>query len=135
MNDKWNPVVSWAEHYLGIKLDVQYGINVPQHPPETYSRVKEFIATQYPPFALTGLEYAIELTKSTILGIALMERRVTVEEATYLSNLELEYQISRFGKVEWAHDVDFLDLRVRLCAAAAVGRFTRQYPAPAASVI
>lgn len=44
-------------------------------------------------FLLLGLEYAVDTSKSFIIGMALLENHINVEKAAYLSRLELEFQV------------------------------------------
>lgn len=43
---------------------------------------------------------------------------INAERAAYLSRLEVEWQLKRFQRVEWSHDVDERDTEARLAAAA-----------------
>lgn len=67
-------------------------------------------------FSLPGIEYVITQLKSLILSMGLIDRHITVEKAVLLSRLEEEYQIQRWGNVEWAHDYDLCELRARAAA-------------------
>ncbi|KAI1896001.1 hypothetical protein AGOR_G00090310 [Albula goreensis] len=91
--NEWDPVLDWVErryNHLG----------------------------SYNFWSLTGLEYVITQLKSVVLSFGLVDRHLTVEQAVLLSRLEEEYQIQRWGNVEWAHDYDMYELRARAAAGA-----------------
>lgn len=64
-----------------------------------------------------GFVYAVEVLKSIILAMAVIERHIGVEKAVVLSRLEEEHQIQKWGRVEFAHDVSQLDSQARLAAS------------------
>lgn len=80
-----------------------------------------------------ALERATYSSKSFLVGLALVFRKVTAEEAALASTVEVSSQIQRWGEVEdcelsshWtghrlcplpAHDVDHQDIRRQLASA------------------
>lgn len=68
-------------------------------------------------WAVHGFKFAIETLKSTILGISCAERHLTVERAVLLARLEEDFQAKRWGRVEWAHELNQQDLQSRVAAA------------------
>ncbi|KAM4892184.1 ATP synthase mitochondrial F1 complex assembly factor 2 isoform 2-T2 [Sylvia borin] len=103
--NEWDPVVSWAEKSI-------LGPNIPASTKETFI---SHLAS-YNMWALQGIEFVITQLKSLILSMSLIDRHITVEKAVLLSRLEEEYQIRRWGSVEWAHDYDLCELRARTAA-------------------
>jgi ATP synthase mitochondrial F1 complex assembly factor 2 len=65
---------------------------------------------------LTAAEQMAAACKSVIMGLALLKRRLTLDQALAVARLEEDYQIAEWGLVEGGHDVDIADLRVRLAA-------------------
>lgn len=61
--------------------------------------------------------YAVDTLKSVILTLACAEKRLNPEKAVLLARLEEEFQLGRWGRVEWAHDLNQQDLQARLSAA------------------
>lgn len=61
--------------------------------------------------------YAVDTLKSAILMLSCMERFILVPKAVHLARLEEEFQLGRWGRVEWAHDLNQEDLHSRLSAA------------------
>jgi len=81
-----------------------------------------------------ALERATYSSKSLLIGLALVLKKITVEEAALASTVEVSSQIQRWGEVEdcelilhfpghrlcppAAHDVDHQDVRRQLASAA-----------------
>jgi ATP synthase F1 complex assembly factor 2 len=47
-----------------------------------------------------GFERAVHVTKSFVISLALVEGKITVEEASEASRVEVLSQIARWGEVE-----------------------------------
>lgn len=56
--------------------------------------------------------------KSMVLTLGLIDLYLTVERAVLLSRLEEEYQMQKWGSIEWAHDYELRELRARTAAGA-----------------
>lgn len=63
-----------------------------------------------------GYIFAIEALKSVILGMTCAERHISVEKAVLLSRLEEEYQSGKWGRIEWAHELNQQDSQARVAA-------------------
>uniref|UniRef100_A0A8C8S9C3 ATP synthase mitochondrial F1 complex assembly factor 2 n=1 Tax=Pelusios castaneus TaxID=367368 RepID=A0A8C8S9C3_9SAUR len=113
--NEWDPIVEWAEKRYNVEIGSSTSIMGPHIPPRTKDIFTSHLAS-YNMWALQGIEYVITQLKSLILSMGLMERHITVEKAVLLSRLEEEYQIQRWGKVEWAHDYEMYELRARTAA-------------------
>ncbi|KAL9956936.1 hypothetical protein ACROYT_G038500 [Oculina patagonica] len=116
---EWEPIMQWFNKRYAVSVEPSHGlITVTVAIP---SDAKERLKTHLTPldtWSLTGLEFAVETLKSFILSMALLDSHLTVETAVRLSRLELEFQISRWGSVEWAHDLELMETRSRVAAAA-----------------
>lgn len=114
-NDKWNPVIEWFMN----KYDVQVGItdNVIDSPVSIEAKevVNKYLLSFNLP-SLFGMKFMTENLKSVILSYALIGQRISVEQAVLLSRLETEYQASKWGRVEWAHDTDVMQMQSRVAA-------------------
>lgn len=113
--EKWNPLVDWFMNEFDVDLTVTSDIFVSPVPEETKHTLKKFLATYDLP-SLVALNFVTENLKSTILSLATLKRRVSVEEAISLSRLETEFQTSKWGNIEWAHDIDLMQTRARVSA-------------------
>ncbi|XP_072167727.1 ATP synthase mitochondrial F1 complex assembly factor 2-like [Diadema setosum] len=112
----WDPMLDWINERYGVSITSTTSITGPEIPPETYKTLEHHLET-HSDWALIGYENAVDCLKSVILGFALMDREITVERAVSLSRLELEFQIQKWGSVEWAHDIEFADSKARVAAA------------------
>ncbi|KAI6076555.1 ATP synthase mitochondrial F1 complex assembly factor 2 [Aix galericulata] len=113
--NEWDPIVAWAEKRYNVAIGSSTSIMGPNIPASTRDTFSSHLAS-YNMWALQGIEYVITQLKSLILSMGLIDRHITVEKAVLLSRLEEEYQIQRWGKVEWAHDYDLCELRARAAA-------------------
>ncbi|XP_068764481.1 ATP synthase mitochondrial F1 complex assembly factor 2 isoform X2 [Struthio camelus] len=113
--NEWDPIVAWAEKRYNVTIGSSTSITGPNIPASTKDTFISHLAS-YNIWALQGIEYVITQLKSLILSMGLIDRHITVEKAVLLSRLEEEYQIQRWGSVEWAHDYDLCELRARAAA-------------------
>ncbi|XP_013380946.1 ATP synthase mitochondrial F1 complex assembly factor 2 [Lingula anatina] len=115
-NAEWKPMIEWLQHRYDISVEPTYGLLPPGIPEETRALLQRHL-NSYTPWALVGFEYCTDALKSLILTLGVMDRHLSVEKAVELSRLELEFQIKRWGSVEWHHDIDLLELKARVAAA------------------
>uniref|UniRef100_A0A915J6J8 ATP synthase mitochondrial F1 complex assembly factor 2 n=1 Tax=Romanomermis culicivorax TaxID=13658 RepID=A0A915J6J8_ROMCU len=119
----WMPIIEWANEYFGVKIEPSFTLDGPAID-RLCRRKIEFHLKSYDFWPLIGLEYGVEVVKSSLLTLAVARCRLSVEEAVRLANLEQNFQIERWGKVEWAHDVDFHEQCSRFSAAILFTRWT-----------
>lgn len=114
--EEWKPLVEWFGERYRVSIQPTTGLLIAL-PDEAIDRLKDHLSPLNK-WSLAGLEFAVETLKSFILAMALIDNRLNVEKAVSLSRLELEFQISRWGSVEWAHDLELMETRSRVAAAA-----------------
>jgi ATP synthase F1 complex assembly factor 2 len=94
---------------------------------ETLEKFREIIEC-YDDFKLAAFEKAVLRSKSFMIGLALVEREISVEFAGCASRLEVMHQIERWGEVEGnadllilldSHDLEREDLKRQLGACVA----------------
>ncbi|XP_068610679.1 ATP synthase mitochondrial F1 complex assembly factor 2 [Brachionichthys hirsutus] len=115
--NEWDPVLQWIENRYNVTIGSSSSILGPEIPEATKDAFRQHLHS-YNLWSLTGLEYVIAQLKSIVLSMGLIDRYLSVEQAVLLSRLEEEYQIRCWGNVEWAHDYDMYELRVRTAAGA-----------------
>ncbi|KAL8175337.1 UNVERIFIED_CONTAM: ATP synthase mitochondrial F1 complex assembly factor 2 [Gekko kuhli] len=142
--NEWDPVIAWAEKRYNVSIGSSTSILGPSIPQSTKDTFIGHLASyntwalhvllehwrdDYPTSSIPinedlttlgtskRIEYMITQLKSLILSMGLLDKNLTVEQAVLLSRLEEEYQIRRWGTVEWAHDYDLYELRARTAAA------------------
>ncbi|EKC98874.1 hypothetical protein A1Q2_06845 [Trichosporon asahii var. asahii CBS 8904] len=115
--EHWAPLVKWLKDEYGITLKEAEGFGVAEQTPETIAKFRN-ILEDMDPFQLAAMERAVYATKSFVIGLALVEGRITAHEAALASHVEVASQIERWGEVEDSHDVDYQDIRRALGSAA-----------------
>lgn len=114
---EWGRIIEWARHRYNVELNFTSGFTAPYIPVHTIDTFSKYLSS-YNFWSVTGFERLVNTLKSLLLSIALVERNITVEEAVSLSRLEQEYQISKWGNVEWYHDIDLLESRKTAAACS-----------------
>jgi chaperone required for assembly of F1-ATPase len=99
--ERWGPMLVWAERALGLKLVRGVGITHQPQPPETLGRVQA-LALELDDFSLTGLAWAAALFGSAVLAIAVQRKELSGEAAFDLSRLDEGFQAERWGEDEEA---------------------------------
>uniref|UniRef100_A0A9L0SII8 ATP synthase mitochondrial F1 complex assembly factor 2 n=1 Tax=Equus caballus TaxID=9796 RepID=A0A9L0SII8_HORSE len=141
--NEWDPVIEWAEKRYGVEIGSSTSIMGPSIPARTQEVLISHLAS-YNMWALqgthrsrsaaalsqvgalgpdlacvpAGIEFVVTQLKSMVLTLGLIDLRLTVEQAVLLSRLEEEYQIQKWGNIEWAHDYELQELRARTAAGA-----------------
>ncbi|CAH1795401.1 unnamed protein product, partial [Owenia fusiformis] len=113
---KWDPLLDWAKERYNIVLEPTVTIAQPLVPAETVEVFRQHLQS-YSDWSLIGFQTIVEALKSVILTMALVDRYTTVETAVDLSRLELNYQIGKWGNVEWHHDIELTDLYAKVSAS------------------
>ncbi|XP_064619474.1 ATP synthase mitochondrial F1 complex assembly factor 2-like [Lineus longissimus] len=113
---EWSPFIDWMEDRYNINVPVTCGLSTSELPENTRNVLHQHLLSQSD-WAIIGYQQVVELLKSAVLGFALLDRHIGVETAVSLARLELQFQIERWGNVEWAHDVDLMDLQTKVAAA------------------
>jgi ATP synthase F1 complex assembly factor 2 len=114
----WNPVIEWVNRKYSVNVKTTSSILRVEQPAEVVEKFREIIQG-YDAFTLAAFEKIVLRTKSFMIGLALVEREISVDFATMAARLEVHHQIQRWGEVEDAHDVDREDLQRQLGSAVA----------------
>lgn len=117
----WNPVVEWFMNYYNVDLVVTTSLFSTPVPESTRAVLHKHLLS-HPFEALVAVNFMTESLKSAILSSAVLNRKVSVEEAIRLSRLETEYQVAKWGKFA-THDAEEVQLRARVSAAALFAYF------------
>ncbi|XP_016045096.1 ATP synthase mitochondrial F1 complex assembly factor 2 isoform X2 [Erinaceus europaeus] len=122
--NEWDPVIEWAEKRYDVQIGSSTSIMGPSIPAKTREVLASHLASynmwalQGPDLACVpaGIEFVATQLKSMVLTLGLIDLHLTVEQAVLLSRLEEEYQIQKWGNIEWAHDYELHELRARTAA-------------------
>ncbi|RIA87575.1 hypothetical protein C1645_695944 [Glomus cerebriforme] len=117
----WLPILDWVQKTYNIEINITTGISGIRQPENTRNKLKDIIE-RFDSLKLSGFERATMLSKSFLIGLALVERKLSVEEASKASSIETISQTLRWGKLE-AHDVENEDIRRQLGSVACAVMF------------
>ncbi|KAL1422977.1 hypothetical protein MTO96_021569 [Rhipicephalus appendiculatus] len=142
--EQWDPLLRWYEERFGVRLEAKSDLTVSKLPQEvcdvmskhlmSYSlwgahRLCEHFTRAFI-FLLvrnnSGIQYGTESLKSLVLFQAALAQHLSVEQAVMLGRLESEFQTSRWGSVEWAHDLDREQVLCRVAAAVLFVQLTSE---------
>ncbi|KAK9873010.1 hypothetical protein WA026_020355 [Henosepilachna vigintioctopunctata] len=113
--NQWDPIIEWFNE----RYDTTIQKSVEMLGPTVAQKDKDSINRHLMSYnfnSVYGFVYSVDTIKSVILTMACVERFINVEKAVLLSRLEEEYQLTHWGRVEWAHDLNQQDLQARLSA-------------------
>ncbi|XP_003741540.1 ATP synthase mitochondrial F1 complex assembly factor 2 [Galendromus occidentalis] len=114
--EKWDPILEWFSERHQVKFEPSMDIVSPEIPATSVLAVYKDLFS-HSRAALFGMQFAVEGLKSLILAQAAIDRVVTVDEAVDLSRLETDFQIKKWGSVEWSHELDKQQVKARLAAS------------------
>eukprot|EP00733_Pompholyxophrys_punicea_P000476 Pompholyxophrys_punicea_v1_NODE_135_length_3273_cov_11.162523.p1 type:complete len:246 gc:universal NODE_135_length_3273_cov_11.162523:53-790(+) len=110
----WNPILEFVEKLYNIKIETTTSLSIFQSL-DTKNKILD-IMLKMSSFQLAGFESMVRAAKSVVVPLALINYKITLEEAANVVYLETSHQIGRWGMVEDAHDVEQEELRVRMGA-------------------
>jgi len=107
-----DPILEWFGEEFG-KMETSTGFMVPEVSSETRDFVRG-VVSELSDWEIAALERATRTCKSLVLGLCMLRRHVTAEEALNASRLEEDYQIENWGLLENGHDFDINFARLRV---------------------
>ncbi|KAJ3305618.1 ATP synthase complex assembly protein atp12 [Kappamyces sp. JEL0829] len=114
----WTPIIEWIKSKYGLDIKTTAGILRVKQSDKVMVAFRK-IVEGYDDFTLAAFEKAVLRSKSFMIGLALVERQISVEFAADAARVEVMHQIDRWGEVEDSHDLDREDLRRQLGACVA----------------
>ncbi|RKP36559.1 ATP12-domain-containing protein [Dimargaris cristalligena] len=100
LQDKaWSPIIEWIQTEYKVKINVTDELFGMSQTPETEAQLLA-VVSEFHPLKLAAFERAVMHSKSFLLGLALVNRLVSVEQAVEASQVELLAQIKQWGLVE-----------------------------------
>jgi len=93
----WDPVISWAERYFGVRFVLSEGVMHVAQPETTLAALKRAIDRFDEPFRLAGLSLATTLTGSALVALALAEGALDQEAAWKAAHVDEDWNIARWG--------------------------------------
>jgi chaperone required for assembly of F1-ATPase len=114
----WDPLVAWAKDAHGVALTVTTGIMPVDQPREAVDALRKPIET-VGDLELSALFQLVTGFGSLVLGVAVLQGRLTAEQGHDLAEIDAQWQIER-----WGEDAEAQARRARLRAdMLAAGRF------------
>lgn len=92
----WNTHLDWAAEKYGARLAVTFGIQHVEQSPEALAALHQAISN-LSDFDLASLHVLASITGSLVLGLAVLDGRLSGEEAFALSRLDESYQAEKWG--------------------------------------
>jgi chaperone required for assembly of F1-ATPase len=96
-NAAWAPLVDWAAATYEAPLVVTDGLMHAAQPEASLVRLRAVVEAA-DDFRLSGLQNAVGALGSLVIGLALMEGRLTPEQAFAAAELDALYQIEQWGE-------------------------------------
>ena len=97
----WQPLLDWADARYGARLAATTGLMPVPQEPRALAALAGAVAG-FGPFGLTALHDLVTLPGSLVLGLAVTEGRLTVEESHRLARLDEDHQAALWGRDEEA---------------------------------
>ncbi|KAL4484413.1 hypothetical protein ABPG74_019590 [Tetrahymena malaccensis] len=104
-NAKLNPVIEYVNKLMNIKLQPTESLFSRELEDVEKENIQKYIASK-DNWTLMAIEQATVNTKSTCLGVSLINGFLSIEQALEYSRLEENFQIEQFGMVEGSHDLE-----------------------------
>ncbi len=93
----WSPLVSWLNDEYGIKLNVVSGIQHIEQPEESIKVIEEMLSNM-PAEKFTALQATTAIAGSFVIAFAMLEGKLTVEEAHKAAVVDELYQLDTWGE-------------------------------------
>ncbi|KAJ2614107.1 chaperone [Coemansia sp. RSA 1365] len=113
----YSPIVDWARSTYDIDIQITSDIFALRQKNASIERLRN-VVSELSPLKLAALERAVMSAKSFLIGLALVQLRITVEEAAMAAQAEANAQTQFWGELENAHDLDNTAMRQVLGASA-----------------
>ncbi|KAJ2808018.1 ATP synthase mitochondrial F1 complex assembly factor 2 [Coemansia guatemalensis] len=113
----YSPIIDWARSTYDIDVQTTTNIFALHQQNVSIERLRE-VASEFSPLKLAALERAVMSAKSFLIGLALVQQHITVEDAAMAAQAEANSQTQLWGELENAHDLDNAAMRQVLGASA-----------------
>jgi chaperone required for assembly of F1-ATPase len=97
----WDPIVNWAENTFKVQINCGTGIVYIPQDAKLFSEINIKI-NSLSIFELTAFYDMVSITGSLILGLAIINGRLSAEEAYQLSRIDEQWQLEQWGEDEEA---------------------------------
>ena len=102
---EWDPILSWAHETLGHRFELTEGVMHVAQPGEALEAYRMRIAGLSDAFLIGAFQQIVSLTGSALIGLAVLEGRLSAEEAWRLAHLDEDWNIEQWGADEEATEL------------------------------
>lgn len=95
-SEAWDPLLDWAAERYGAPLVPVKGITSVAQPETSIAALRKAVEA-LDPFALSALHVIASICGSLVLGLAVVDKRVSAEEAFALSQIDERFQAEKWG--------------------------------------
>lgn len=100
----WDPVIDWAREALGARLILSEEVMHVDQPDTSIAALRAAIDRIDSPFTLAALHAMTTLTGSLLIGLAVVNGRLTADEAWEAAHVDETFQASVWGRDEEAEE-------------------------------
>jgi chaperone required for assembly of F1-ATPase len=97
-NEKWNPMIAWAENKFGTRFVLAEGIVHAKQSDAALKKVHEAAEALPRPFALGAVASATNLSGSALIALALADGALSGDEAWNAAHVDEQWNISQWGE-------------------------------------
>lgn len=97
-NERWNPVVQWAEREFGTRFVLSEGVIHATQSTEALAQVRAAAEALPRPFALAAAASATNLGGSALIALALARGALGADAAWNAAHVDEQWNISRWGE-------------------------------------
>jgi ATP synthase F1 complex assembly factor 2 len=112
----WRPIIDWFCERHSIEIEPSKSFMAPHFSPNARETVRKYLLS-HSMDAIQGFTFGADSLKSLVIMSAIVNKRLTVEDAVNLGRLETQFQTDKWGAVEWHHDIELHDTAARVAAA------------------
>jgi len=119
-NARWDHALKhFVSQYGALEILDSDTLRSPKHDQHAYDRAKTRLE-QLNDFDLTAVHELAKGCKSLVIPLALLDRKITAQEACKAARVEEDHQIGNWGLVEGAHDVESESLMAQITSASMI---------------
>merc|ERR1712223_42129 len=113
---EWRPIIEWFCERHSIDIQPSISLAAPVFSSNAREVVRKYLLS-HSMDALQGFTFGADTLKSLVLMSAIVNNKITVENAVDLARLETQFQTDKWGNVEWHHDIELHDTAARVAAS------------------
>lgn len=118
----WDPLLAWFNDRFGVNICATDGFEL-HHSAHDVDAVECYLADQTGE-AIAALDMLTVSCKSFVIAAAVLEGRLSAEEACAAARVAEDAQIEEWGLAEGSHDIDIVDLRIRVGASSVFAKLS-----------